>query len=445
MKKIISLILSAGILASLSACGSDGGYLGEDYVGGNGGEYYCRIMETENGFYNNSVGYMSLSYYDKKTGKAIYLCNKPECRHDGNLFCTATKDSLAIDGTYLYGDYVYFNAIDYSKAEEGTLYYKLYKTAVDATELSEVGTYQQVKTGVGFAIDFDGKGRELIIHRDWAIIPFDDTELPTLVEDASPNVMLMNVRTGECKRLPTADYDLTKTQYGQGDFFASGDWFYYAVEPQHYKNTKYLYRYNLVTGESEKIDIPKHFDDFCVYDGNIRYTTNNTASEGPCKLFKYNIESKETVTLCDNLTVGGVEPLKVDLLCDGEYIVIRNEMDYIEYFGSKGKNDYVIFDMDGKKLTEFSITSDLVSDDVYETKLHGGKLYICSDYTVTLENGDLSSFSQPEEAICCLVEDIVSGNIKWEKPYDFYSLHAEFIEEVLSDMEEYEEEMEENE
>lgn len=63
----------------------------EDYNPGNGS-----IMKTENGYYYYDVLSGALRYYDIASGKNMYLCNKPECKHDGNSFCVATNDKYKI-------------------------------------------------------------------------------------------------------------------------------------------------------------------------------------------------------------------------------------------------------------------------------------------------------------------------------------------------------------
>ena len=55
------------------------------------GWYYRKLFEKENGSVKDI-----LYYTDKATGESVPLCTHPNCKHDGNLYCTAT--------TKAYGD-----------------------------------------------------------------------------------------------------------------------------------------------------------------------------------------------------------------------------------------------------------------------------------------------------------------------------------------------------
>ena len=62
-------------------------FVPEDYVQGGGSS----VLTTDKGYY-----YMAdeaICYLDYESGADMVLCNKPECRHDGNAFCVATSDS----------------------------------------------------------------------------------------------------------------------------------------------------------------------------------------------------------------------------------------------------------------------------------------------------------------------------------------------------------------
>ena len=64
----------------------------EDYRQGNVTELRNGyFMRTDKGYYYYSEGQKGFRYYDIATGKDMFLCNKPECRHDGNAFCVATN------------------------------------------------------------------------------------------------------------------------------------------------------------------------------------------------------------------------------------------------------------------------------------------------------------------------------------------------------------------
>ena len=143
MRKL-SLFLTASLTAVLlSSCTAEKKQY-PDYISGNPSDIYGNpIMETEDGFYTNLHSFnLSLCYYDKATGKAVFLCAKPECKHDGNKYCTATKKGVIYDGNICKsGEYVYYAASEYVPEDEKE-YYKLIRAKADGTEFTELCTFQ---------------------------------------------------------------------------------------------------------------------------------------------------------------------------------------------------------------------------------------------------------------------------------------------------------------
>ena len=125
------------------------------------------VMAAENGYYfYDGINWSDQSgggfyYVDKATGNKIYLCNKPECRHDGNQFCIATNEKYRIGQTVLYGtDRIYATAIE----ETETQYlYKLLCVELDGSEMNEVVTFMTMeKTAQGCYAYCNG----LLIHQN---------------------------------------------------------------------------------------------------------------------------------------------------------------------------------------------------------------------------------------------------------------------------------------
>lgn len=60
----------------------------EDYVSSNPAKViYNAVMKTDTGYYyGSSEKKMSIHYYDVGSGQNIFLCSKPECRHNGDAF-----------------------------------------------------------------------------------------------------------------------------------------------------------------------------------------------------------------------------------------------------------------------------------------------------------------------------------------------------------------------
>ena len=137
------------------------------------------VMVTEKGYYyyntrefSGSNETMGLRYVDAETGTDIFLCNKPECRHDGDQFCSATNKKYEISATFLYGDRIYAVATE----ETDTQYLqKLLSVTLDGSELNEELTvYALEKTGGKWF----GNCFSFLIHRNKAIIGFSQQLFP---------------------------------------------------------------------------------------------------------------------------------------------------------------------------------------------------------------------------------------------------------------------------
>ena len=155
------------------------------------------VMKTDQGIYYNSGGNsLRLRYHDFSTGKDVLLCNRPECKHDGNEYCVATNAKYSPLAFQLYDGAIYFTA---TCLEEGNLVYKLIRVAADGSSLSEVGSY--FSTIADDIVLEPAKNRSrpdsLLIHRNKAIMP-----LSYVTEDMAEGVKavgtaIMDLETGE--------------------------------------------------------------------------------------------------------------------------------------------------------------------------------------------------------------------------------------------------------
>lgn len=434
MKKVISIILTLCAAISLTACGESKTEY-PDYISGNPSDIWGNpIMETEDGFYRNLDHFrLMLCYYDKATGKAVYLCAKPECTHDGNEYCTATKEGVLYDANICKsGEYVYYSASEYVEEDEKE-YYKLMRVKADGTEFTELCTYQTTVGQRAFhGISAMNFGRVMAVHRGLAIVPFYDYDLPTLMTDYTPNTMIIDIESGSYYKLSTPDVDLTKTQYGQGDYFLYEDWLYYTISMENSNNFKSLYRYNLVSGVTEKVDISVKFTSYAVIDGCVYYSAP-TKGEDASKLFKYDPESGTVTDLSEQLVIDGQPFTNAVFMWNGEYLLIQDSHYWTGSEGIAAANmDKVLFmDKDGNAVADYDFWDspvprrfDEFNDEEYleyGLKSQNGKLYVCT----FLETGDPRweySDRYGELVLCCEIEDIISGNEKWYEPFDFYQL-----------------------
>lgn len=429
MKKlpIIFLIL---ISVFLSACASKRAEY-SDFVSGDPSDIYGNpIMETEDGFYANLYrSELALCFYDKASGKAVYLCAKPECRHDGSEYCTATKKGVLYDGNICKnGEYVYYAASEYADKDEKT-YFKLIRVKADGTEFTELCTFQTtMNDSIIHGISGENYGRSLAVHRGFAIVPFNDFSLPSLTADYTPNTMIIDIDSGNFKRLPTPDTDLAETKYGQGDYFLYDNWLYYTITMRQNDDRKLLYRYDLKSGITEKVDISEKFTSYAVTDRSILYSTP-TDGEISSKLWKYDPESGVTEDISKQLMIDGKPFANANFLWNGEYLILwdehywqgsaaiaENHPDKIMIM-DKGGNAVAVYDMHNAPIP-VSSGGDLIN---YGLKSQNGKLYIC---TFLSQDDPRSGYDTNFQnlVLCCEISDIIDGNAQWYEPFDFYQL-----------------------
>lgn len=433
MKRTTSIILALCAALSLTGCGGSKTEY-PDYISGNPSDIFGNpIMETEDGFYMNLDSFrLSLCYYDKATGKAVYLCAKPECQHDGNEYCTATKKGVYYDGNICKsGEYVYYSTSEYVE-EDGKEYFRLMRVKADGTEFTELCTYQTTMSdGMMHGISAEDYGRAMAVHRGYAIVPFKDFDLPTLMSDYTPNTMIIDIRNGSYKKLPSPDTDLTETQYGQGDYFLYEDWLYYTISMENSNNFKSLYRYDLKNGVTEKVDISVKFTSYAVIGGCIYYTTP-TKNETPSKLWRYEPESGAVTDLSAQLLIDGKPFTNAEFMWNGEQLIIWDE----HYFTGgtavvKTHEDKILFmDKDGNALADYDIWDSPIPSRTdmndkeyleYSLKSQDGKLYIFTFLSLDDPRSDYDEDMQ-NLVLCCEISDIIAGSAEWYEPFDFYSL-----------------------
>ncbi|MCQ2416999.1 MAG: hypothetical protein MJ071_04200 [Oscillospiraceae bacterium] len=212
------------------------------------------IMETESGYYYNTVqDILSMRYREKTTGTDIFLCAKPECKHDGNENCTATYNFSLISNTILYNNSIYFVAEDRTKEH---LFYALYRLSLDGSTLDKVGEVAKVMNPGGDFNDTWGSTAKFAIHKGCAYIPYQFGEL-TWGKFVQSGFVKMDIQTGEKEALfEDTDY---KTGRSVRIIGGAGDYFYYSVYARKPKDGG-EFRINITTGETERLQAQKESD-----------------------------------------------------------------------------------------------------------------------------------------------------------------------------------------
>ena len=278
-KTKLSMVLLA-LLFVLAGCGKDEIPI-EDYVQTNPASATINnIMKSDTGYYYgaNYGKNMSLHYFDVESGQNIYLCSKPECRHDGDVFCTATSSKYTVNSTYFYGGSLY---LDVTEETDTEYLYKLLRVSADGSELTEVVTYMTVNTASMMVIS----GQPMMIHRGVAVLPYWMAN----IGDADVGVTgtcFYNLTTGELTQLPELTYGVGNT--GRERFIGYGDYIYFNTLKDR-KNS--LSRYCLTDGTVEELELlPTYGGIYSVMDDDTVFYCYSGY-----QVFEYKISTKENI------------------------------------------------------------------------------------------------------------------------------------------------------
>ncbi len=306
-KKATVGMLVLTVLFVLAGCGKKQIPM-EDYVQSNPGiSSMSPIMKSDTGYYYCSTYRrpMNLHYFDAESDQNIFLCSKPECRHDGDAFCTATSEKYKIYGACYYGDSLYLNAVEETDNE---YLCKLLKISPDGTELTEVVTYQTVNSTSLWV----SNSVPMLIHRGVAVIPYymrSNTEESVSVE----GICLYDLKTEELFFLPETGDESGRAAYGS--VTACGDYVYYAVK----QGRRYgLNRYSLTEKTEETLELTNAFTgDYVVVDDNLLFY-----DYGGKNLYEYHAEDKKNVTHSYFYDKMDITTNSWDMMTDGTYLYI---------------------------------------------------------------------------------------------------------------------------
>ncbi len=352
---------------------------------------YCRnIMETENGYYYNVSQTLSLRYKDKTTGNDIFLCAKPECIHDGNDACTATYNNIKISEPVLYNGYIYF--IGEINTQE-TLGYSLYKVAPDGSSLDKIADITEEKRPPKYE-PCSALHTNFIIHQGYAYVSYN-IGCYTYLDYIQSGLARVDVQTGKTEILIKHD-DYQKSS----EYFAiagCGNYVFYCVQGV-LATSGGFYRYNVKTGESDKVMDEKNSNNLtlaCFDDNTVYFTYFNTENE-VTMLKGYDVET----FIQDEVEIN-----------TGERAIISNILCYEDKFFFQRNNDIKVINREGDLLGTIDIKN--FSDYYIEKNLNisGDKLYI------SISANETEFYEGKNEVYCCNIDDILSGNGKWEKAY----------------------------
>ena len=421
-----SLILLA-ITFLLSGCGKQQMPI-EDYVQSNPSTRGINgIMKSDMGYYysttstsDTSNAKMSLHYFDEASGQNIYLCSKPECRHDGDAFCTATSDEYTIKGACFYGGSLYLSTLEAT----GTEYLlKLLRVSTDGSERTEVITYMKLNTTSVFTLV---GGEQMMIHRGVVVLPYyfvNKEEMQTTNNIVSiMGTCLYNLETGELTQLP----ELRSEEFlgGRERFTGYGDYIYYNTKVD---NKNVLSRYCLSDGTTEELELMVGFNGIyeVIDEDTIYYTqAGNT-------LFEYQISNKGTIRhdgfFLDtyeyylppiNANVTGSKAYTcTDMVTDGTYLYAGDGVDFHEM--KKGNIGTAVYSYGvEEEIKSYIHVFDRDLTEVAKVEI-GTKPYLgCEEnFSVAIFDGMVYLQTTPTVFSCTLEEFLKGGQPPFEPVY----------------------------
>ena len=237
-------------------------FVSEDFEQGNRpGATGNAMLRTEKGFYHYNDTLGGFRYYDAATGKEMFLCNKPECRHDGNEFCVATNEKYTVLDYCLYGERLMVFAAEVTETQ---VLYKVLALALDGASMDEVATVLELERSPDMSIYTS----RMYLHRNKALLTFT-TGASYEQEDTMHNgTALLDLNTKNVTFF--AEEPLAKENEETTDITAYGDYFYYCKKEG--KKTV-LHRYHIENGTDETCKLLTNFtgdyavleEDYIVY------------------------------------------------------------------------------------------------------------------------------------------------------------------------------------
>lgn len=368
MKKLGIALLAIGLMFGLAACGKkapqDVNVEGTPQVQNEKGrfnaqDYTRRILpfvgRTEKGLYNGAIN--GLMYYDFALKKNIYLCNKPECKHDGNQYCVATTSKYKYLSDELYGDTLLISAVE----ETDTQYvFQLLVAALDGSALEDYMTIAKVEKASFSSVDIS----TVAFHRNYAIFGIELYGTEGLKDSNCYATYLLNLNTKEVTCLDEEEFGKESicTRNASGD----GDYLYYVRWIGGKGDKRKLYRRNIISGEEESFEFKVTFDgryfvegnkilyhikgstDMLFYDittGSTQRTGVNTQDAYKMETATYNPPKDVYPQMYGRLTIQGDAPI------DERYVYCFQEMTLVDY-GRTGEEPeiympVVLYDLNG--------------------------------------------------------------------------------------------------
>ena len=288
------------------------------------------IMETERGYYYcERSGKLSLHFYDKTNHKDIVLCNKPECKHDGNAFCVATNKKYITGGYQLYNGRIIAISTVF---EESNMHIKLLEISLDGSELRELASLYSIPNEEGTL----SIATDLLIHRNYVCVLLGIANPISLEETSEYGTLFYNLETGETFFANEEALSHENPRWDKTN--ALGDFIYYVQ--RHPRGHQKLHRYNLSTRTDEELPLLTNFSgNYVPLDDNTIFYVRGEANGRLCVYHPedqsnveigfttYEYEDERGETRVAQLDIG-------KLYSDGQYLYTSSKL----YYGPNAYN-----------------------------------------------------------------------------------------------------------
>ena len=422
-KKSILGMLLLTVLVLLSGCGKKEIPI-EDYVQSNPATNgMTAILKSDTGYYycTTEYGDMALHYYDVASGQNIYLCSKPECRHDGDAFCTATSEKYDVNSVCFYGGDLYLSVLETTESE---FLFKLLRVAEDGSELSEVVTYLTLNKASLRAVV---GGEEMIIHRGVVVLPYTliSMEGTTITGEVAgvTGTCLYDLVSGELTELPELEYGMRSN--GRERFTGYSDYIYFNTQ-QNRKNT--LCRYSLTDGTMEELELLRTYNGLyeVMDEDTIYYYYSGN------RLFEYKISTKENTTHeavfvstekhwnpVLNVEMETAEDYTCDdMMTDGTYLYAGHGV-YFRKTGKGSLGSIVYSDGTEEKIKAYVHVYDRELNEVVKVELSTEPYLGYQEYfSVAILDGMVYLQTRPMVLACTLEEFLKGGQPPFEPLYE---------------------------
>jgi len=367
-----------------------------------------------------------LAFTDRESGQTVPLCARPNCEHDGSLYCTASTKAYNASLPVSYNGRLIASAIKNTDPDN----YENNKTSVVLIEYEPDGTAIHELCTISDKESYFVS--EPYIHRGYAwmivnVINSKETDPLTgrITENGGWEIRGYELATGNvvCAYSVMAKPDEGFYYYNPVKLVPDGDYLYFFNTEKSWEGSGGngrrpdlpvgLHRLNLYSGQTEHV-----FDGFIkerVREVNSSYTVSGNyviGIEGGGILKVYNMETKEDIMLENGASA---------FLTDGEYIYMSRS-DW-----QKNISEMNIYDFSGKLIQ--NIPTGKVYSSAQDILIANGSMYILQNGEITFEktkDGDTRLTHSVPQVLYSDLASVKAGNPDWKLAYEFRSMEENY-------------------